>query len=160
MPAGVFVDRSPRRPMMIGASVVRGLALVSLPFAFALHHATLGQFFVVSFVVGLASVVFDSAYVAFFPTLVAREHVAEGNAKMSMGSSGAEAISAFALARIPVANRKRAASAPRRGRCTANFWRVWGMLPIGVLVGGYLGTTLGIVPTMIVGGSIALGAAT
>jgi MFS family permease len=89
--AGVLVDRFPRRPMMIGASVVRGLALVSLPFAFALHQATLGQFFVVSFVVGLASAVFDSAYVAFFPALVARQHIAEGNAKMSMGSSGAEA---------------------------------------------------------------------
>jgi hypothetical protein len=31
--------------MMVGADVVRGLALVSLPLAAVLHHATLGQFF-------------------------------------------------------------------------------------------------------------------
>ena len=94
MVAGVFVDRFSRRPMMTGADLVRGSALVSLPLAFALHHATLGQFFVVSLVVGLASVVFDSARVAFFPALVPREQIAEGNAKMSMGSSGAEAACA------------------------------------------------------------------
>jgi MFS family permease len=47
------------------------------------------------------------------------------------------------------------------GRMIAtNRTLVWGMLPIGALLGGYLGTTVGIVPTMIVGGSIALGAAT
>jgi hypothetical protein len=63
----VFVDRFPLRPMMIGACVVRDSALVSLPFAFALHDATLRQFLVVRFVVGLASVVFDSAHVAFSP---------------------------------------------------------------------------------------------
>jgi len=33
------------------------------------------------------------------------------------------------------------------------------MLPTGALVGGYLRSTLGIVPTMLVGGSIALRAA-
>jgi hypothetical protein len=37
---------------------------------------------------------------------------------------------------------------------------VSGTLPVGALAGGYLGTTVGLVPTMIVGGSIALGAAT
>jgi hypothetical protein len=46
------------------------------------------------------------------------------------------------------------------GRMSAtNRTLVWGMLPLGALVGGYLGSALGIVPTMLVGGSIALGAA-
>ena len=65
-----------------------------LPIAFGLHHLTLAQFFVVCFVVGLASVVFDTAYAAFFRALIGRERLAEGNSKMAMGASGAEAAGA------------------------------------------------------------------
>jgi hypothetical protein len=212
MVAGVFVDRFPQRPMMIGANLVRGLAPVSLPFAFVLHHATLVQFFVVSFVVGLASVVFDSAYVAFFPALVPREQIAEGNAKMSMGSC-AEAVpmvrstgsrmSASASARSSGRTAASRALAPdprfatrhagERGRRDENRERVeadrqrcaqrrhreaaqallgrmsatnralvcWfgACCRSGALVAGYLGSALGIVPTMLVGCLIALGAA-
>ncbi len=94
MLAGVIVDRLPSRPLMIGANVARGLALASLPVAFVLHHLTLAQFFAVSAVVGIASVVFDTAYAAFFPALIGRERLAEGNATMAMGASGAEAAGA------------------------------------------------------------------
>src|SRR4051794_37349855 len=52
LPAGVWVDRLPRRPIMIVADVGRALALVSIPVAAALTQLTLPQLFVVGFVTG------------------------------------------------------------------------------------------------------------
>jgi MFS family permease len=92
MVAGVVVDRFPRRPMMIAANVVRGFALLTLPTAFVLHRLTLAHCFAVSFVCGVASIVYDTAFIAFFAMIVPRDRVADGNAKMAIGSSSAEAI--------------------------------------------------------------------
>lgn len=89
--AGLAVDRMRRRPLMIAANIVRLLALLALPLSFLLGHPPLWLFFVVAFTVAIASVVFDTAYAALLPQIVGTERVREGNAKLAMANSLAEA---------------------------------------------------------------------
>jgi MFS family permease len=82
LPAGVWVDRVRRKPVMIAADIGRALALASVPVAYGLGALTLVQLYVVTFIVGVATVFFDVAYMSLVPGLVGRQHVAEANAKL------------------------------------------------------------------------------
>ena len=90
LPAGAWVDRLPRRPLLIGADVGRAAALVSIPLAYAFDALTLPHLFVVGFLVGTLTVFFDVAYVAYLPALVERSQLGEGNAKLEATRSGAQ----------------------------------------------------------------------
>jgi MFS family permease len=85
--AGVLVDRVRRRPLMILADAVRGLALASIPVTFALHLISLAQLFIVAVVVGIGNVVFDIAYLAYMPALVGPGDIVEGNNKLTTSFS-------------------------------------------------------------------------
>ena len=52
LPAGVWVDRLRRRPILIVGDLGRAAALISIPIAFALGSLTIWQLYVVGFVVG------------------------------------------------------------------------------------------------------------
>jgi MFS family permease len=82
LPAGVWVDRLRRRPLMVLADLGRAAAMASIPLAFWLGQLTLAQLYVVAAVHGLLSVVFDVSYLSFLPTLVSRERLGEANAKL------------------------------------------------------------------------------
>jgi MFS family permease len=82
LPAGVWVDRSRRRLLMVGCDLARMAGLASIPIAAASGALTLGQLYAVAFGVGLATVVFEVAYQAYLPTLVDSADLAEGNAKL------------------------------------------------------------------------------
>jgi len=97
LPAGVWVDRLRRRPLMIAADLGRALAIASIPLAYWLGHLTLVQLYVVSGVHGLLSVVFDVSYLSFLPTIVGREHLAEANSKL-LGTQSLAALAGPTLA--------------------------------------------------------------
>jgi MFS family permease len=90
LPAGVWVDRVRRKPVMIAADVTRTLVLASIPVAYAFGALTLAQLYAVTFVHGVAAVFFDVAYFSLVPGLVGREHVAEANGKLQTSMSAAE----------------------------------------------------------------------
>lgn len=90
LPAGAWVDRLPRRPVLIATDLGRAAALVSIPLAYAVDALTLGHLFAVAFVVGTLTVFFDVAYVAYLPSLVARTQLGDGNAKLEASRSGAQ----------------------------------------------------------------------
>ncbi|HEY7420578.1 MAG TPA: MFS transporter [Gaiellaceae bacterium] len=90
LPAGVWVDRLKRRSILIAGDVGRALLLVSIPIAYAVGHLTLGQLYVVGFLVGIHTVFFDVAYQSYLPSLVDRESLVEGNSKLTITSSGAQ----------------------------------------------------------------------
>ena len=92
LPAGVWVDRSNRRQLMIWCDVVRALGLGSVPIAAALDALSIGQLFAAAFVVGLATVLFQVAYQSYLPALVERDELAEGNAKLQ----GSQAVAQVA----------------------------------------------------------------
>ena len=85
LPTGVWVDRLPYRGVMIVADL-GGLAVGSIPVAYALGSLGLVQLYVVSLTAGVLTVFFDVAYQSYLPGLVGLQSVTEGNAKL-MGSA-------------------------------------------------------------------------
>jgi predicted MFS family arabinose efflux permease len=82
LPAGVWIDRVRRRPLMIVADAGRALAMASIPVAFWLGHLTMLQLYAVAAVHGALSVIFDVSYLSFLPGLVSRERLGDANAKL------------------------------------------------------------------------------
>ena len=90
LPAGVWVDRLRRRPILIIGDVGRGIALLSIPVAYALGGLTIWQLYVVGFINGCLTVFFDVAYQAYLPALVERDDILEGNSKLEISRSTAQ----------------------------------------------------------------------
>lgn len=82
LPAGVWVDRSRRRPLMLWCDVIRAVAIGSLPVTAAFGTLYLAQLYGAAAVVGVATVLFQVAYQAYLPTLIETDDLAEGNAKL------------------------------------------------------------------------------
>jgi MFS family permease len=89
LPAGVWVDRLRRRPVLIAADLGRALALASVPLAHLLGVLSMAQLYAVAFVTGVLTVFFDVAYQSYLPRLVRPDQLVEGNAKLEISSSGA-----------------------------------------------------------------------
>ena len=90
LPAGVWVDRVARRPVLVGADLVRGLALLTVPVAAALDRLALAQLAVVALVVGAARVLFDVAYPSYLPALVGRDDLVRANAYLESSRSATQ----------------------------------------------------------------------
>jgi predicted MFS family arabinose efflux permease len=91
LPAGVWVDRVRRRPLLIAADVGRALVLVTVPLAWAFDVLTIWQLLAVGFAMGTFTVVFDVAYVPYIATLVERHSLVDANSKMEITRSAAQA---------------------------------------------------------------------
>ncbi|MCW2808401.1 MAG: ral substrate transporter [Marmoricola sp.] len=87
LPAGAWVDRWRKQRVLVAGDVIRAVALLSLPLAWALEELTLMQMFAVALVVGVCTVFFDVAYQSYLPDLVEPEHIGEGNAKLQASQS-------------------------------------------------------------------------
>jgi MFS family permease len=82
LPAGAWVDRLRRRPILIAGDLGRALSLASIPIVYELGHLTLPQLYVVAFVNGVLTVFFDVAYQSYLPSIVDRDQLVEGNSKL------------------------------------------------------------------------------
>jgi MFS family permease len=90
LPAGVWVDRLRRRPILIAGDFGRAVLLASIPIAYAMDALTLGQLYVVGFLVGICTVFFDVAYQSYLPALVERRQIIDGNSKLEISRSAAQ----------------------------------------------------------------------
>jgi MFS family permease len=90
LPAGVWVDRLRRRPILVVGDVSRALLLGSIPIAYALDALTIWQLYGVGFLVGIATVFFDVAYQSYLPSLVERRQLIDGNSKLEISRAGAQ----------------------------------------------------------------------
>jgi MFS family permease len=90
LPAGAWVDRLPRRRVLIVTDLGRAAALVSIPVAYAFDALTLWHLFGVGFLAGTLTVFFEVAYVAYLPSLVERRQLPDGNSKLEITRSGAQ----------------------------------------------------------------------
>ncbi len=90
LPAGVWVDRLRRRPILIAGDLGRAVVLASIPIAYWLDVLTLPHLYVAAFVTGICTVFFDVAYQSYLPSLVERGQLTEGNAKLEISRSGAQ----------------------------------------------------------------------
>ncbi|MBX7547989.1 MFS transporter [Streptomyces sp. tea 10] len=83
LPAGAWVDRMRKRPVMIAADLVRALILLSVPAAWWARLLTIEWLCAAALLHGLLTVFFDVAYVSYLPHLVGRDNLVEGNARLS-----------------------------------------------------------------------------
>lgn len=90
LPAGVWVDRLRRRPILIAADWGRAAALGSLPIVYAFGDLTLAQLYVVGFMTGTLTVFFDVSYQSYLPSLVSRVELTDANSKLEVSRSGAQ----------------------------------------------------------------------
>lgn len=84
---GVGIDRFRRRPILIAADVARGLLIGWIPVAAFLDVLTIEQLYVVIFLVGTCSVLFETAYQSFLPSVVAREELVDASGKLAVTES-------------------------------------------------------------------------
>ncbi|KKK07582.1 MFS transporter [Micromonospora sp. HK10] len=142
LPAGVWVDRWPRRTVLIVADLVRAALYVSVPLAWWADGLTIGQLYAVVLLAGVATVFGDVAAQSFLPELVGRDRLVAANsllmtsnATVQIGGRGlggllvqglgapvalalnavTHLLSAFALTRVPPATGGAARAATRPG---------------------------------------------
>ncbi len=92
LPAGVWVDRLRRRPILILADLVRAAILLSIPVAVMLGRLTLWQLYGVVFVNGCVTVFFDVASQSYLPTLLERDQLVDGNSKLELTRTTAQRL--------------------------------------------------------------------
>jgi len=84
---GVWVDRLPRRRVMIIADVLRAAALLAVPISYGAGFLGLPLLYAVSLVTGTLTIFFDLAYLSYVPELVDRERLSDANATLQMSLS-------------------------------------------------------------------------
>jgi predicted MFS family arabinose efflux permease len=89
---GVFVDRLPRRRIMIVANIGNTLGLISIPLAWVLGSLSLAQLYLVAVFTGLCNVVFYIAFNSYVPELVGESRLFEANSKFALSGAGANVV--------------------------------------------------------------------
>jgi MFS family permease len=92
LPAGVWVDRLRRRPILIAADLGRAAVIASIPVAFYFDALTIWQLYAVGFVNGCLTVFFDVAYQSYLPSVVERDQLVDGNSKLETTRSAAQIL--------------------------------------------------------------------
>ena len=92
LPAGVLVDRLPRRMILIVGDAGRALLLATIPIVYSSGGLTIWQLYAVGFVGGILTVFFDVAYQSYLPSLVERDKLVEGNSKLQVTVSAAQIL--------------------------------------------------------------------
>jgi predicted MFS family arabinose efflux permease len=85
--AGVWVDRMPRRPVLMLSDLGRAACLVSVPLAAAFGVLRMEQLYAVAFLAGGLDVAFRLAYRSYLPSLLSSRELIEGNARLSASES-------------------------------------------------------------------------
>jgi MFS family permease len=91
-PVGAWVDRVRRRPLLILADLGRAGLLASVPVAWAMHALTLAQLLAVAVLVGLLTVVYEVADLAFLPAVVPRERLVAANGALRASLNGSSMV--------------------------------------------------------------------
>lgn len=90
LPAGVWIDRQRRRPILIATNLGRGILLGLIPLLAFTGRLRIEYLYVIMFLAGSLNVFFQLAYQAYLPALVDRDQITEGNSKLAASTSIAE----------------------------------------------------------------------
>ena len=92
LPAGVWINRLPRRRVMIWMNLMRALTLLLVPLAALLGVLRLELLYGVAFLVGSFGAFFYVAYQSVLPDLVPETALADANSRLEASSAGAEVV--------------------------------------------------------------------
>lgn len=90
--AGVWVDRLPRRAMMVVASSGRFVLAASVPLLWYADLLSVWGLAGISFLMGVLTLFFDLSRLAWLPSLVGRSRLIEANGKMQASKSAAQML--------------------------------------------------------------------
>lgn len=90
--AGTWVDQRKRRPIMIWVNIARALTLMAIPVTSLFGILNFSLLLLVSVLLGVFGIVFDSAWSAMVPNLVKREDLADANGKLWASMSLAQIV--------------------------------------------------------------------
>jgi MFS family permease len=88
--AGVLVDRVRRRQFMIGANIGRAVLLGFIPLSWSLGMLQIEHLYVLTFLIGVLTVIFDLAYQSYVPSLVNQGELVDANSKLQISASVAQ----------------------------------------------------------------------
>jgi MFS family permease len=90
LPAGVWVDRLRRRPILIATDVSRAVLLGTVPLLAILGVLRIEHLYGVAFLAGSLSLLYDVAEGTYLPAIVGTEHLVEGNSQLAVIDTTAE----------------------------------------------------------------------
>ncbi|UVI34812.1 MFS transporter [Brevibacterium spongiae] len=82
LPAGAWVDRLPKKLVIVSGDIIRAAILLTIPLAWALDALSMLQLYLVAAGVGIVTVFFDIANQSYLPELVDGDAIADGNGKL------------------------------------------------------------------------------
>jgi MFS family permease len=85
--AGVWVDRTSRKPVLLWADLLRAALLASIPLASLLGTLSFAQLWIVAFAASTLSIFFTLASVAVLPTLVKPTQLVEANSTFALSDA-------------------------------------------------------------------------
>jgi len=91
--AGVWVDRVRRRPLLVLADAGRAVILLAVAAAAFANLLRINHLYLVVFLVGTLTVLYNIANDAYVPSVVRRERLVQANSTLSASESMAESIS-------------------------------------------------------------------
>ncbi|MGW0853956.1 MFS transporter [Streptomyces sp. NPDC002690] len=90
LPVGVWVDRLPRRPIMLAAAAASLVLFASVPVTASWGRLSIGALLAVALLTGTAAVFFQTAYSAYLPSILEPDDQAEGNTTLHGSASAAQ----------------------------------------------------------------------
>ena len=88
--AGAWVDRLPRRPIMMAADLGRAVLLALIPLLAWMDRLTIHALWIVAALVSALTVFFDVAYRSILPSILPPDELMEGNSRLTASASVAE----------------------------------------------------------------------
>jgi MFS family permease len=92
LPAGVWVDRLPRKRVMVVGDLGRAAILIFVPIAAVANVLSMWDLYAIAFAAGVLTVFFEIAYQSILPELVERERLAEGNSRLEVSRSASQVL--------------------------------------------------------------------
>ena len=89
LPVGALLDRRARRPVMVLMDLLRTAALLIVPLSLALNALSMPVLYVVLFIIGAGTLIYDVANQSYLPELLRGPRLAEANSRIMVIDSGA-----------------------------------------------------------------------
>lgn len=87
LPAGIWVDRLRRQPLLISADLARILVLMTVPLAVAFDSLSMPHLYIVAFIHGTFTLIFSVAQEAYLPSVLDKDDLVEGYSEITASTS-------------------------------------------------------------------------
>ncbi len=90
LPAGAWIDRVTRKPVMILSDLTAAALVLSVPITAWLGHLTMAHLLAVALLLGVATVFFTVAWTAYLPAMFDKDHLVGANSALQSTESAAQ----------------------------------------------------------------------